>query len=121
MGDSIVWQTVTVVFSSWYDAKMMIERAGTVSTDALHVIAGVLVQIVAAAILRRPLSAWVPWLVVFAALLFNEAVDLWVERWPSLTMQAWEAIKDLLLTMLLPTAMMAALRLSPEMGRTSGR
>ena len=121
MGDSIVWQTVTAVFSSWYDAKMVIERAGTVSNDALHVIAGVLVQLVAAAILRRPLSAWLPWLVVLAALLFNEAVDLWVERWPSLGMQVAEGIKDLMLTMLLPSALLAALRCWPNLGRSSRR
>jgi TRAP-type uncharacterized transport system fused permease subunit len=116
MDGSFFWHMITAVFANWYDAKMVIERAGTVSTDALHVIAGMLVQLLVALLLRRPLSAWLPWLAVLAALLFNEAVDLWVERWPSLPMQLTESIKDLVLTLLLPTALMVALRVSPGLG-----
>ena len=116
MDDSIVWQSVTAGFSSWYEIKMIIERAGMVSTDALHVIAGVLLQLLFAMIARRPLSSWQPWLGVLAVLLFNEGVDLWVERWPSLPMQMAEGIKDLLLTMFLPTALLVAFRLSPAFG-----
>ena len=119
MGDSIAWQTLSAVFSSWNDVKIAIERAGAVSNDAAHVIVGVLVHLVVAALLRRPLSAWLPWLAVLATLFINEAVDLWFERWPSLAMQVGEAIKDLLLTMVLPTALMAALRLWPNLGRAS--
>ena len=115
MSDSIVWQTVTAVFSSWYDVKMVLERAGTISTDAMHVIAGVLLQLLFASVLRRPLSNWLPWLSVFTVLLFNEAVDLWAERWPSLAMQLGEGVKDLMLTMLLPTALLAAFRLLPSL------
>ena len=115
MGDSIVWASVSAVFTGWYDAKMVIERAGMVSTDALHVIAGVMLQLLFASVLRRPLSAWLPWLAVLGVLLFNEAVDLWVERWPSLPMQIGESVKDLLLTMILPTALLAAFRLSPAL------
>lgn len=121
MDDSIVWQLVTAAFSGWYDAKIIIERAGMISTDAMHVIAGVLLQLLFATILRRPLSAWLPWLAVLAVLLFNEAVDLWVERWPSLAMQIGEAVKDLLLTMLLPTALLVAFRLSPALRHSRRR
>jgi hypothetical protein len=119
MGDSAFWTTISAVFTGWYDVKMIIERAGMVSTDALHVIAGVLLQLLFASILRRPLSAWLPWLLVLGLLLFNEAVDLWVERWPSLAMQIGEGVKDLLLTMILPTALLVASRISP--GLRSGR
>ena len=120
MDGSFFWQTITAVFATWYDAKMLIERAATVSTDALHVIAGVLVQLLFAMALRRPLSSWLPWIAVFAAILFNEAVDFWVERWPSLSMQLAESVKDLVLTLLLPTALMLALRASPIL-RSAGR
>jgi len=115
MDGSYFWHTITAVFASWYDAKILIERAGTVSTDALHVIAGVLVQLLVAMLLRRPLSSWLPWLAVLAAILFNEAVDFWVERWPSLAMQLAESAKDLVLTLLLPTVLMLALRASPSL------
>ncbi|HET7708174.1 MAG TPA: hypothetical protein VFK50_01420 [Sphingomicrobium sp.] len=112
MDKSIVLQFVAAGFSSWYDIKIVIERAGMVSTDALHIIAGVLLQLLFAIIFRRPLSAWLPWLAVLAVLLFNEAVDLWVERWPSLMMQIGEGVKDLLVTMFLPTVLLAAFRSS---------
>ena len=112
---SSFWHMVTAVFANWYDAKMLIERAGAISTDALHVIAGVLVQVLIATLVRRPLSSWLPWLAVLAAILFNEAVDFWVERWPSLTMQLTESAKDLVLTLLLPTVLMLALRASPTL------
>lgn len=115
MDDSIFWQLVTAAFSSWYEAKMIIERAGTVSTDAMHVIAGVLLQLLFAMLVRRPLSSWLPWLAVLAVLLFNEGIDLWAERWPSLSMQLGEGVKDLLLTMLLPTVLLVAFRLSPAL------
>ena len=120
MDGSFFWHMVTAVFANWYDAKMLIERAGTVSTDALHVIAGVLLQLLVATLLRRPLSSWLPWLAVLAAILFNEGVDFWIERWPSLAMQLSESAKDLVLTLLLPTALMLALRTSPTL-RAAGR
>jgi len=115
MADSMVLHSVMAVFAGWYDAKMIIERAGAISTDAMHVIAGVLLQLLFAIVFRRPLSSWLPWLALFAILAFNEAVDLWAERWPSLAMQLGEGVKDLLLTMLLPTALLVAFRLSPAL------
>ena len=121
MADSIAWHSLSAFFASWYDVKMVIERAGSISTDAMHVIAGVLLQILFALILRRPLSSWLPWLAVFAVLLFNEAVDLWVERWPFLAMQIGEGVKDALLTMLLPTALLVAFRLSSSLRMTRRR
>lgn len=119
MDGSFLWHMITAVFANWYDAKMIIERVGAVSTDALHVLAGVLLQLIVAAVVRRPLSSWLPWLAVLAAILFNEAVDFWVDRWPSLSMQLSESIKDLVLTLLLPTVLMLTLRASPTL--RSGR
>src|SRR5690348_15076699 len=121
MGDSTVWHFVTAAFSSWYDVKMVIERVGTLTSDAMHVIAGVLFQVLAALIFRRPLSSWLPWLVVLALTLFNEAVDLWVERWPVLGMQLGEGTKDLILTLFLPTVLLLAFRLSPGLSRSQRR
>ena len=64
---------------------------------------------------RRPLTAWRPWLFVFAVILWNEAVDLWVERWSDPGQQYGEGLKDLLLTMATPTVVMAAARLRPQL------
>ena len=110
-----IWNLITAAFASWYDAKMIVERAGTVSSDALHVIAGVAIQLLFAILFRKPLSSWSPWLVVLAGLLFNETVDIWVERWPSRAMQLAESGKDVVLTMLLPTALMLSSRWSPAL------
>lgn len=120
MGDSTTWHIVTSVFAGWYDAKLVIERSATVSSDAMHVIAGVMLQILGALIFRRPLSSWRPWLLVAILTLFNETVDLWAERWPVIAMQVGEGLKDLFLTLLLPTVLMLAFRLSPSLSR-SGR
>lgn len=119
MDSTVAWHTITAAFSGWYDVKMIIERSGAVSTDALHVIAGVVIQLLVAMITRKPLSSWLPWLAVLAFLVFNEAVDLWMEQWPSLAMQVGEAVKDLWLTMLLPTILMLAFRFFPRLRQPS--
>jgi hypothetical protein len=120
MPEPFLTTLVTTVFTDWYSAKIFVERSVAVSTDSLHVMAGVAIQILVAIVVRRPLTSWLPWGVVLAALLFNEAVDLWVERWPSLAMQLGESTKDLLLTMLLPTLLALSLRWWPQLARKTG-
>lgn len=83
--------------------------------DALHVIVGVLLQLVAAALFRTVLARWLPWLAVFGLALLNESMDLAVERWPHLGMQLGEGSKDLLLTMALPTLLMLSARYCPTL------
>lgn len=102
---------------SWYEGKRFIEHAVAVSHDTLHVIVGVLLLLALALVLRRPLSSLLPWLVLAGVALWNEAVDLWVERWPDAAMQYGETARDLLLTMLLPTVLMLAARLRPDLFR----
>lgn len=99
----------------WYEAKLFVEHALAISHDALHVVAGVLIQLVAALVLRRPMASWVPWSAVLAFALINEAVDLWVERWPSPGMQFGEGAKDVLLTVLLPTVLLLTTRRRPAL------
>ena len=107
--------------SSWYEAKLFLEHAVSVSNDALHVILGVLAQLAAGLLLRRPLSTLPPWLVAVALTLWNEAVDLWSEQWPDAAMQYGESAKDVGLTLLLPTALMLAARLRPDLFRSVPR
>ena len=99
--------------SIWYQVKLLLEHATGVSMDALHVMAGVLAQLLFAALFRIPLRSWRPWLFVLALLLLNEAGDLWVEQWPQPAMQYGEGLKDILLTMLLPTALILCARVRP--------
>ena len=108
-------EPVSGAMMSWYQAKMFVEHAMFFSSDALHVIAGVIVWLLLALALRRPVSSWLPWLGLLALLLCNEAVDLWVERGPDPAMQYGESAKDVMLTMALPALLMAAARMRPQL------
>ena len=108
-------QPVSGAMMAWYEAKRFVEHASVFSSDALHVVAGVLVWLVLALVLRRPASSWLPWLGLLVLLLGNEAVDLWVERWPDSAMQFGESVKDVLLTMALPALLTAAARFRPQL------
>lgn len=107
--------------TSWYQGKLFIEHSLSISHDSLHVLVGTLLWIVLGLGLRRPLTNWRPWLWLFAAVLWNETVDLWVERWPDPGMQYGEGAKDLLLTMAVPTLLMWAARVRPDLFRTTSR
>ena len=106
---------------AWYKAKMFIEHAIFFSSDALHVLVGMVAWLALAMLWRRPLSDWRPWSALLVLLILNEAVDLWVERWPDLAMQYGESAKDLLLTMALPTLVMVLARSQPRLFSRSAR
>lgn len=118
------WDAVAGAMISWHQAKLFVEHGLDISHDALHVIAGALVWLIAALLLRRPISAWLPWLWLAALTAFNEVVDLWTEQWPDAGMQYGEGAKDVALTIFLPTLLMIAARRRPELfgqGRRTGR
>jgi len=99
--------------ASWHQGKLFVEHAVSVRHDSLHVMAGVVVLLAIGLLMRRPISSWRPWLWALALALWNEVVDLWVERWPDPGQQYGEGAKDLLLTMFLPTLLMLAARWRP--------
>ena len=110
---------ITGGMMSWYEAKMFIEHASVVNSDGLHVLIGVLAWILVAMLVRRSLSAPLPWQILLVMTLLNECVDLWVEQWPDKAMQYGESAKDVLLTMTLPTILLFAVRLRPNLFRAS--
>jgi hypothetical protein len=110
-----LWRTITSGMSSWHQGKLFIEHAVAISHDTLHVAVGVLLWLLLGFVTRRPLSSWRPWLWLLAFILWNETVDLWVEQWPDAGQQYREGAKDVLLTMILPTVLMFAVRLRPGM------
>lgn len=110
-----VWHLAEQGMFSWYQLKMFAERASVVDSDALHVLAGVLLWLAAALVLRQRLSSAFPLLVVLAAALFNEAVDLWVERWPDHALQYAESTKDVGLTIILPILLLLTIRFRPAL------
>jgi hypothetical protein len=116
-----LWAMIVYAMVSWHQGKLFIEHAIAIGHDTLHVIVGVLLWLVFGLIMRRPLSSWLPWLWLLAVILWNETVDLWVEQWPNPGQQYGEGAKDLLLTMIVPTVLMFAVRLRPDLFRSAPR
>ena len=94
--------------------KTLIEHAAGFSHDAIHVLVGGAGPLAVAFLARRTIASWLPWLVMLALILFNETVDLWVEHWPDRTMQYGDGVKDILLTMALPTVLLVTARVTPR-------
>ena len=109
------WHALTETFTSWHQAKLFIEHMTTISHDTLHLIAGLLTNLVIATLLRRPITSWLPWLATFLVILANEAIDLWVEIWPDHAIQLGEGAKDIVTTMAIPTLLALAVRLNPRL------
>ncbi|MFM5907215.1 MAG: hypothetical protein ACKOPO_06485 [Novosphingobium sp.] len=99
-----------------FAAKMFIERSIAFHNDALHAMAGVVLALLAAAVLRRSVAHALPWLVVLVIELVNEANDYFFEPWPNdVARQFGEIAKDIGLTMALPTLLLIVARLWPQL------
>ena len=107
----------------WHEIKVWLEQATRLDMDALHIYAGLLLQLALALVLRRPLRSLVTWLAVLVAILANEYYDYRYEIWPApeRPLQRAEGIKDVWNTMLLPTAVLLLARFHPRLfaGRTA--
>ena len=110
-----LWLAVVSGMARWHQGKLFIEHSLSVEHDALHVVVGLLAWLAIAFVSRRPLSSWRPLLWLIALILWNEAVDLWVERWPELGMQLGEGFKDFVLTILMPALLMFLIRWRPQL------
>ena len=99
----------------WNDAKTFVEHMIGFSHDALHVLVGVCLQLILAALFRMSARSIGPWLMVFALELANEWSDLYIEVWPQHAMQWGESAKDVLLTMALPTLLLIVARYRPKL------
>lgn len=99
----------------WYEAKHFLSSATAISMDALHVLAGALLFLAFSLAFRTAVTSARPWLGVLAVTLLNEAIDLWVEQWPSLGMQLGESAKDIVVTMLIPTLILLTARRVPRL------
>ena len=101
--------------TGWNQFKLFLERSSAISMDALHLMAGFLIFVLAAVLLKRSLASPLPWLCVLALELCNEAYDLYAELWPSRASQLGEGAKDILLTMTIPTCWMLLARWKPHL------
>lgn len=112
------WWLSTKIFAAmwtWQQWKRFVEHSVAFSSDSLHVIVGVLLLLGVALALRKPISSWRPWLVLLVLIGVNEFVDLSLGRWPQLELRYAESVKDLLLTMFLPTLLLLAARWRPTL------
>jgi hypothetical protein len=101
----------------WHQLKDWLERASGLDMDALHVYAGVCLQLLAALVLRRSLRSPIPWLIVLAVVGVNELYDYRYDVWAGeeRLLQRAEGIKDVWNTMLLPTLLLIVARLRPRL------
>jgi hypothetical protein len=98
----------------WYQFKLFAEHASGVSMDALHVLVGFSLFLLAARLVKRPISSFLPLLVLLLLELSNEAYDLSVEIWPTFAKQLGEGAKDIILTMGLPALVLSIARWRPD-------
>src|SRR5947209_1040154 len=83
--------------------------------DALHVYAGVSIQLGAAVILRRSLKSPWPWLVVAGVEFANEVYVYTYETWPDRDIQFAEGLRDMWNTMVLPSLLLLLARYAPRL------
>lgn len=98
----------------WSDLKQWLSLATGLDNDALHIYAALAIQLGVAWLFRQSLAHPVPWLAVLAALLVNEALDLYIPGGPIEQWQIDGGIQDLWNTMLLPTLLLFAARAAPH-------
>ena len=111
-----------MTFLGWYQAKLFIEHASGISMDALHVMVGFAIFLVAALFLKRTVTDVLPWLATLLLEIGNEAYDLHVELWPDPGSQLGEGVKDIILTMALPTLLLLTARWRPDLlANSAGR
>lgn len=116
-----LWLTIIAGMTSWHQGKLFIEHAVAIDHDTLHVLVGIFGWLLLALVLRRPITSRIPYLWLLAFILWNETVDLWTEQWPDAGMQYGEGAKDVVLTMIVPTVMLFAARLRPDLFRQGVR
>lgn len=104
-----------MTFLGWYQVKLFLEHAVGISMDALHILVGFAIFLLAAHVLKRSLASSLPWLATLLLEIGNEAHDLTIELWPDPGSQLGEGAKDIALTMALPTLILLVARWRPEL------
>ena len=94
----------------WLQIKLALAAASGLDRDAMHIYAGVLVQLAAALLLRRKLGDWLPWFVVLVVTAVGEVADVYVDIWPDHALQAGKAIHDFVNTLAVPTFLLLVSR-----------
>lgn len=101
--------------ASWHESKLFIEHLIAICHDTLHLVVGLAIWLMLAIVMRRSIADWRPLLGTAVIAVLNEAIDLWVEIWPSVGRQTGEGARDILATIAVPALLFAAVRLSPSL------
>ena len=109
-----------MTFLGWYQVKLFIEHASGISMDALHILVGFMLFLLAALVLKRTVADFLPWLATLVLQIGNEAYDLAIEIWPDPGSQIGEGAKDVMLTMALPTLLVVVARWRPHLFDAAG-
>jgi hypothetical protein len=109
----LITQATSSIGRSWFDFKAGLEALAVIQDQALHVLAGVLLQLLFAALVRRPISSFLPWWGVVALELANEWADIRFSTWPGADAQYRDSLVDLLVTVALPTVLLVISRRYP--------
>ncbi len=101
----------------WFETKNMLEIWSGLDRDALHIYAALLIQLTTAAVLRKSVRNIIPWLIVLALTVLNEASDF---RLNTLSGDPYDvrvqvAVHDLWNSMLLPTLLLMVARFWPRL------
>lgn len=97
----------------WSQFKIALSGLTGISQDAYHVLVGVVLQLFFAAALRRRVSHLAPWLFVALLAILNEWADLWIDHWPNRSTQWVESVKDVAVTLALPSLLLIVSRVAP--------
>ena len=102
---------MTFIVESWEAFKDWLSTTVHLTHHQLHLVLGVLLLLAVGRLLRRPLGAWLPLLIVLGLELVNELLDFTryrVANWP------WtprETLIDIAITMAPPLALVVIARL----------
>lgn len=102
----------------WRPLKDGFEQSLPIVPQAVHVLVGVCIQLLAARWMRRSIAELRPWFVVLFLIVANESADLLSRQWPWTHDHVMDSVRDLVLTMFLPTLLLVAARTRPGMFRS---
>lgn len=101
---------------TWQNWKLRLEEATEISRDAMHIHASLAIFLIACFVCRLRPSDWRVWLIVLAAQLVNEALDMVVMLHDSGRIFWWSCIKDTINSMVLPTVLVLVARYTSLFG-----
>ena len=112
---SAIAEWTRAVAGDWYQVKLFLQHASGFSMDALHVVGGVILLLAIAFLLKSSVARPLPLLSLLGLQVLNEVSDFRVEIWPDPGMQIGESVKDVILTMFVPTLIFLVARYRPKL------